>query len=253
MARPFRAPGDQSWGSVLVDVGVVVVGVLIAFALNSWWADRNAEERRRAHLRALEGDLVRNIAALDRQAATRRRIRESSRALFDLLRRDGPPPRDSAVRHLRGVYRSSQYEPVLGAYENVVSSGGLSQLGDPELQASLATLVAVLRNDYYRRFETETYLTLIRQYPSVLGHIAPGNGPPVLESGGAPLDSVLSRPGFQSLLYSRMNTADDLENRLRELRGLVRSVLERVRSELPEDGVDSARAAAGDGGADSSP
>lgn len=252
MASPFRAPGERTWGSVLVDVGVVVIGVLIAFALNSWWASRNAEQRRRAHLRALEADLERNLAALDAQVITRRRIAEESRSLFQLLRREGRAPRDSIVELLREVYRSSRYEPVLGAYENVVASGGLSQLGAPRLQASLANLVADLRNDYFRRFETDLYLELTRSYPTVLGYLPePREAPPAVRSPGAPtLDALVSRPDYQSLLYARMIAARDVKRRLLGLQERLRDVLAEVRREL-SPGRDRAGGVADSAGASS--
>jgi len=69
-----------SW--ILAEIGIVVVGILIAFSLNSWWEGRAAAGREQDHLSALQADFTQNVARLHALASSQDRV---SRASWDLL------------------------------------------------------------------------------------------------------------------------------------------------------------------------
>lgn len=169
-----------------------------------------------------------------------RQLVEHTRSLYDLLREVDRPSRDTLVALLREIYAASRYEPVLGAHENLVNSGGLSQLDNQELQARLASLVVNLREDHSRRVAAQSYLHLTREFPSVVGHLPPaGEGPPAVRSDGSrTLDALVADPEFQSLLFARVASVRSETSRLANLNEQLEDVLKQVRRELGEPVAD---------------
>jgi hypothetical protein len=157
------------WSWVLAETGIVVVGILIAFGLNSWWEGRAAQDRERAHLSALHSDFERNVERLGALARTQDGV---SRARGDLLlvaRGHGSASPDSVDRLMSEVFNSDQFDPVMGAYENLVNSGGLAQIRDPDLQAALASFAAMVDSRYWEEFSTVLYLDFNREFMGRLG------------------------------------------------------------------------------------
>src|SRR5688572_32744506 len=108
------------WG--VGEVSIVVVGVLIAFALNAWWAERDALRAEQVHLRSLVTDFERNIGSLQDLVQRQERV---EKACVDLLRlaRTEPLASSNTIRPLLGqVFSSVRFEAVMGAYEALLNS-----------------------------------------------------------------------------------------------------------------------------------
>jgi hypothetical protein len=48
----------------VVEIGIVTVGIIIAFALDAWWDDRSLSRQEQVHLRALASDFQQNVDSL---------------------------------------------------------------------------------------------------------------------------------------------------------------------------------------------
>jgi hypothetical protein len=93
------------------EISIVVTGVLIAFALNAWWVERDALRAEQVHLRSLVTDFEQNVGSL--QALLKRQERVE-KACVDLLRlaRTEPVASSDSVRPLLGqVFSSVRFEP----------------------------------------------------------------------------------------------------------------------------------------------
>jgi hypothetical protein len=162
-------PKLSAWSWVLAETGVVVVGILIAFGLNSWWEGRSALDREQAHLSALHSDFERNVERLDALARTQDRVSRASGDLLLIARGHSSASPDSVDRLMSEVFNSDQFDPVMGAYENLVNSGGLAQIRDPDLQATLASFAAMVDSRYWEEFSSILYLDFNRAFMGRLG------------------------------------------------------------------------------------
>ena len=154
---------------MVAETVVVVIGILIAVGLDACWEGRAAAIREQAHLRALASDFEQNVQRLRTHTDGEERISSSSLALLEMARRPQPAPRDSVTRLLGRVFSSGPYEPVMGAYEALVNSAGLTAIGDDSLRAALADFSARVNGRYFERYSDELYFAFIREFAGRLG------------------------------------------------------------------------------------
>jgi hypothetical protein len=231
-----RTVGTKTW--ILMETGIVVVGILIAFSVNSWWESRSAQERERAHLHALRADFAQNAERLERLADRHDGISEHSRALLVVARQDRSLPPDSVVRLVGEVFSSDRFDPVMGAYQGLVHSGGLAQLQDDSLRTALATFASRLDSRYAEFFATELYLSFNREF---MGHTGAAewvlSRHPEVEVHGLAtafdFDPVLRDPRFQEYLAIRHSTTREVAGYYRELGRQAAAVLERIEELVP--------------------
>jgi hypothetical protein len=144
------------------EISVVVVGVLIAFSLNAWWLERDALRAEHVHLRALVSDFERNVNALEALIDRHERIEAASLELLRLSRTDPGAPADQVRPLLGRVFSSVRFEPVLGAYDALLNSAGLTLIRDDGLRSALAAFAARMQGRYSERFADELYFQLLR-------------------------------------------------------------------------------------------
>lgn len=142
------------------ETAIVTLGILLAFALNAWWEDHKESRDEERHLRALASDFARNEAELKSIIEFEEGI---SSASIELLQLDNP--RAEEVRAGFGkVFNSRRFEPVMGAYEALINSAGLTLITDDELRADLAQFAAALNTRYGERFSDGLYFEFVREF-----------------------------------------------------------------------------------------
>ena len=123
------------WRHIVVEIVIVTAGILIAFSLDSWWEGRQDTAREQSHLRALVSDFEENAARLRKVADRDERVERAAAELLALMRENPNARRDVVWPLLSSVFSSAQYEPILGAYDTLVSTGDLTLIRDEELPA----------------------------------------------------------------------------------------------------------------------
>lgn len=228
-------PKLPAWSWVLAETGIVVVGILIAFGLNSWWEGRTASDRERAHLSALHSDFERNVERLEALAMTQDRVSRASGDLLLIARARASASPDSADHLMSEVFNSDQFDPVMGAYENLVNSGGLAQIRDSDLQAALASFAAMVDSRYWEEFSTALYLDFNREFMGRLGwadmilrnELTTGDEASPGPRSGWNLE-LLADPAFQDHLAVRFSSQRDVAAMYRQLAEQAGLVLERI-------------------------
>lgn len=230
-----RTPGSWSW--VLAETGIVVVGILIAFSLNSWWEGRTAAAQERAHLSSLHTDFEQNVERLDALAVAQDRVSGASGDLLLIARDRAAVPPDSIDGLIGEVFSSDQFDPVMGAYENLVNSGGLAQVRDDSLRSALASFAAMVDSRYAEEFSTALYLDFNREFMGRLGWAGrvigslPGHEEGRPEGPGESWNQrLLDDPAFQDHLAFRFLTQRDVAEMYRDLAAQARVVLNRTRT-----------------------
>jgi hypothetical protein len=135
------------WRNRLIIEGLVVVAsILVAFALDAWWSQRAERQVELGNLRALSSDFRQNVTRLETVIAREEEIVGASRRLLAVGdARDAQLPADSLAQLLGSLFVSSRFDPVMGAYEAVVGSGGLAQIRDDSLRLALADFASLVQ------------------------------------------------------------------------------------------------------------
>lgn len=230
--RKLRAP-QRRWKSFarkLGEIAVVTAGILIAFALDAWWDNRVTANREQIHLRALASDFEQNVTALRALIRTEEQVMSSSQELLQLARATKPIATTSLVELMSGVFNSSRYEPVMGAYEALVNSGGLMLIRDESLRAALAEFAARVDGEYAESWSNEHYFAFAHEFGASLMLYA-WEG----ERGAADervLEEMLRNPQFQEHLAVRYYSERDMAKKYRALLQQAESVLTQLQAQL---------------------
>jgi hypothetical protein len=225
-------PSSRRWkrfARALSEIPIVTAGILIAFALDAWWDSRGTADREQIHLRALTSDFEQNVAALQVLVKTEEEIMASSQALLKLARAMQPVTTARVVELMSEVFNSNRYEPVMGAYEALVNSGGLMLIRDESLRAALAQFAAQAGGTYSESWSNEHYFAFAREFGGTFMLYS-------WDRAGDAADErvvleMLRNPRFQEHLVMRHYAERDMAKKYRALLQQAESVLALLRTE----------------------
>ncbi|MGH8174785.1 MAG: DUF6090 family protein [Steroidobacter sp.] len=215
---------------MLGEIAVVTAGILIAFALEAWWDNRATAEREQIHLRALASDFQQNTAVLRALVENEESIMSSSQELLKVARRSQHSSTESIAALMSQVFNSARYDPVMGAYEALVNSGGLMLIRDEPLRASLAEFAAQVSGQYAESWSNEHYFAFAREFGGrvVLDVLdtQPGSDRDRMYA------EMLRNPRFQEHLAMRYISERDMAGKYRELLREAESVLAQLHEQI---------------------
>jgi hypothetical protein len=219
---------------------VVVGSILIAFSLDAWWDERADKRVEAAHLRALRSDFEQNVTRLTELIAQEEQIADASRRLLLAATSSHVTSLADSTSNLLGqVFNSSRYDPVMGAYEAVVSSGGLDQVQDDSLRLALADFASLAEGRYYERFSDQLYFDFVRSYTGQLGFSAAvvATDSSTVRRGTVTARQVelVREPKFREHLALRYLAERDVARGYRGLLAKAQTVLDLTRRALGED------------------
>lgn len=142
--RRFREHvADQNWFAVVIDVGIVVLGVFLGIQASNW----NSARIERGEAYAYREQIIQNLRSNEFDGAARhayfRQVRGHALAALRVLQEGGGD--DEAF--LIDAYQASQAWPVRmdrSAYDEMVASGMAKNFGDPLTRQRLSGYYAML-------------------------------------------------------------------------------------------------------------
>ena len=130
-----------------IEAFVIVASILLAFALDAGWDDRQERRRVAELLSAVADDFEREVAALDSVIAVNRERELVQTALLQATDPSGPGVAPDSIARLAARNGDQQiHDPSFGALTALLSTGGLEEVDDPELRRLLAGWPAELRD-----------------------------------------------------------------------------------------------------------
>jgi hypothetical protein len=215
----------------LGEIGIVTVGILIAFALEAWWDDRSMSRQEQVHLRALASDFQQNVDALKRLIALEENVAASSHELLLRAQAGESGSSEPLAKLISSVFNSARYEPVMGAYEALVNSAGLTLIRDDSLRAALAQFAARVDDHYAERWSNELYFAFAREFG---GQIMLGFRTEPEAERERKFQQVLHDPRFQGHLALRYYGERDLAREYRDLLQQAEAVSTQVRKQIKD-------------------
>jgi hypothetical protein len=233
-ANPQRTPVRRMQLTLLRalgEIGIVTVGILIAFALDAWWDDRSMARQEQIHLRALASDFQQNIDSLKKLVELERQVAASSRELLLRAQAEQPASSEPLSKLVADVFNSARYEPVMGAYEALVNSAGLTLIQDDSLRAALAQFAARVDDQYAERWSNELYFAFAREFG---GRIVLGFESKSEVEREREFHELLRDPQFQGHLALRYSGERDVAHTYGDLLQQAEAVLNQVRKQIEE-------------------
>jgi hypothetical protein len=214
----MRRVSLRTWRQAGFEIIIVTLGILLAFGLDAAWGNYLDGRVERVHLRALVSDFQRNAELLEQAVGIQQNIIQASRTLLAIAKEGRSEP--AVTELLSTVFSSRQFEPIMGAYEELVGAGGLTIISDAGLRSGLAQFAALVRSRYGERFSEQIYLSFIREFM--------GRGIVLME----PDAKLLADPKFQEYLALRAATERDVARDYYELLELARSIVSKCHAQL---------------------
>jgi hypothetical protein len=127
------------WKRISIEAVAIVASILLAFAIDAWWADRQLDKWQSAQLKALRDEFSANLEALnvivqthDASARSLESLIAQIRVASDMAQVTVP---DADLVPLI-AWRTSDIST--GTLDALLASGKLADIGDPGLRQSLA-------------------------------------------------------------------------------------------------------------------
>lgn len=172
MAATARMPMRK----LIIEGGVIVASILIAFGLDAWWDRFQMAGDLRDELANVAEEMSSNLAMLRLEIRfTRTAISSTDQLVIAIDANEGAETvtvPDTLV--LSAIVFNPSYDPSTGALDALISSGMLARLDEPALKKTLSefrTLVEDIREDelYARRISNEVIMPNLWQDPVLRG------------------------------------------------------------------------------------
>lgn len=146
------------------EVGLIVLGILIAFSVDAAWDARQVRRAERDVLHSLQGEMAYNLRELDASDSLRSAGLEAGRALFALTGPDAAmrPWADLESLLLRLSEGALTFEPRTGTINSIVGGGRLDLIRNDSLRSALASWQEQLRD--VREEEDRSIEYLVEQF-----------------------------------------------------------------------------------------
>ncbi len=177
MAEPAARVGVAR-GAVAEGLAVLI-GILLAFAIDAAWEERGQRATERELLTAVQNELV---DARSGFAENKARLEQVSRRGTEVLRALGTPTPgsisdDSVIVLSRGVSPPPMYYPPRAALDDLTGSGGIALVQSDSVRRAIAAYGRTLSHDLQRQ-ELLLELWRVELAPYLYNHstVAPGDG-----------------------------------------------------------------------------
>ena len=126
---------EADYGALLLELSVLIVGILLALAVDRWNQDRLDGIEAAQIIERLRSDTARNIAMFEQTLPLMERDLSNVKALFRALEAGSIAGEDSTNIELAIAYIDvvPSYPLVFAGYDELVATGRLRQLDDPAL------------------------------------------------------------------------------------------------------------------------
>jgi len=156
------------WRALLPESAAIVFSILLAFAIDAWWADRADARLEREYLRGLRTELQGSLVEIDSDLAFDERLfTDLSRVLGGEMTHD-----EEVVDVLQRAVVDRKFAPPRAVLDDPISSGRLQLIADPRVRGGLMLYAQMLsKNDINeaqeRQFINERFIPFFSDHMSV--------------------------------------------------------------------------------------
>lgn len=157
-----------NWHQAIAEVALIILGILCALAVDSWWEDRSKREAEIDYLESLKADFISIRDSLYEEIEwEKHRINDGKEIHANIesgLTRLAP---EDFIQIISDFYWWSgwNWEPVTGTYEELIGSGHLEYIQSQALRIKLGQFVHLVDQlKVYRGIQVSTWQTAHRPF-----------------------------------------------------------------------------------------
>jgi hypothetical protein len=235
-----------SWRPLGAEGSVIVVGILLALAVQAWWEGRQEQRQEIEYLTALRGELAEGLIRLQRAEAAVADVQHAHEALIGQFYAAALAPPDSLIYWLSALSWPPAFGAPTAVIDDLVSSGGIQLIAADRLRLAVAEYAGSRA-----RFEktsdqawatwTERIQPYLEARVSRVDRLRQGRYPrpvPFAPSPFAPsYEAMFGDPAFESMIAERWTRLDAARSTLDEVRSLTIELLALIGVELGTAGA----------------
>jgi len=233
------------WGRTAAEGAAIVVSILLAFWIDTWWEDQKEARFEVVYLHELQEDFELNISTLEIMTARLEGIIRSTLVLQEQSALASPSlPVAELNENFRSITRMASFIPVDRAYANLTGSGELRLIQSRPLKNALAEYYAaakitvMVQNTHEMELVQiyEPYIIENLDFSAVaLGRVDDFPLPPPVEE--ASILDVLATRQFRNIAVQKWVIATDLLNQHRQMLERTNNVLKLLELAGNESGL----------------
>ena len=132
---------SQKWPEFLLEIIVITIGILGAFALNSWNENRKDRIKEQQVIGQLISDYESNLAQLEEKMAMRESMIKAARSYLNAIDNPEEANHDSLASYLALMILDPTYEPISN---DLISSGNIRLIKNDTLRLLLSNWSSVI-------------------------------------------------------------------------------------------------------------
>jgi hypothetical protein len=160
-----------NWPQAVAEVTLIITGILVALAVNSWWEDRLERQVEISYLEALNSDFQSNRESLKTAIEQQENVINEGDEVLKLIKAGLNEESSEEFFSKTGnkLYFFPSWTPVTGTYDDLVNSGRLLYIQNSQLRIEMSEFHRSLeRVRQMERLQTETFYA--RQSPFLVEH-----------------------------------------------------------------------------------
>ncbi len=221
-------------GRLLIELGVVVLGVAIALAADSWREDRELRTRELAYLRAIEADMEKAAGVLNAAYEEDSEYAERTKTSLALLQSEAPLSASEKSDWTGWTVRFSlaQFAVPTGTLQALIGSGDLGLVLSEELRATLIAEFAAINT--YQSWIDQAFAQALPNSKDVMLEME------ILRIQAAgkivSLDSFRNSPRFTTSYLTQLNLLANILTSIRRMSQAVDNIHNAVEKEIEQRG-----------------
>ena len=131
---------DIQWNTIAIESVAIVISILLAFAIDAWWADHQDRKSEVKLLQSLRTEFAANLEVIPRHIGYEQDSFNAAQAMIDSIREALPDDTFLAPDYL--IVASTvhgSFDAVSGIYDAAQQSGDIRLIENMELRENLAT------------------------------------------------------------------------------------------------------------------
>ena len=216
---------SQDWDKYLLETIVIVVGILVAFGLNTWNENRKSELLEISILKELKENILQDIEDMKINLDNYKTSYQSARIITEALA-NRTPYHDSLRRHFGQVSLIPLFLPTKAAYENLLNIG-ITLISNDSLRKGLQRLYEVGYVLMVRRTEMDvenSALEFAKMYRKVMSEYSRG-----VEARPVDYNSLFENQEFKNMITHKMMELEDAsipfaQSIIQGMRGMIQGI-----------------------------
>jgi hypothetical protein len=232
---------DIAWPRLGVESLAIVLSILLAFALDAWWEQRQESGFERALLESLQQEFTQNLTEIDNRVTRHDEIRDDLVSIRPMIQENIDETLKLDARELVALVSWTTSDIAKGTVERLLASGELRILSNSELRSLLAAWPSDIDDAQEDEVLALQFIELVLT-PALLGHNVLSSTYLVRENieEGIMTDQQLpvqftATPELLDLITVRIGQERSARGSLRILRTHAVKILDIVDAELGDD------------------